>query len=166
MKKILMALAVVVMLLISLTSWGPTEREKAARELGIDLSGCATVSLYDTHSGNGDGVSCQVLSLEGRGFQERLRGDRGWSPLPLDDTAQALVYGLEKGDAGWGPYLTDGAGEPLVPEIREGYYCLVDRQPEEYREECQNILERHSFNLTVGLYDTETDILYICRFDT
>ena len=62
-----------------------------------------------------------------------------------------------------GPYLTGEEWDPLVPEIREGYYRLIDRHAQAGE---SDILDRHSFNFTLALYDTETDTLYFCELDT
>ena len=35
-------------------------RGEIARQTGLDLSGGEEISCYDTHSGNGDGISCIV----------------------------------------------------------------------------------------------------------
>ena len=95
-----------------------------------------------------------------------------WEAFPLDRTAQVLVYGVteefgteETGITVFqdGPYLVDSDGDPLVSEIREGYYQLIDRHAEAGQ---SDILDRHSFNFTLALYDTETDTLYFCELDT
>ena len=53
-------------------------------------------------------------------------------------------------------------GNPLVREIQNGYYILIDRQEDQETD----ILDRPSFNVTVGLYDTDTNTLYCCTLDT
>ena len=61
-----------------------------------------------------------------------------------------------------GPFINDGNGNPLVREIQNGYYILIDRQEDQETD----ILDRPSFNVTVGLYDTDTNTLYCCTLDT
>ena len=57
-----------------------------------------------------------------------------------------------------GPYL----GDIELPEIQNGYYRLIDRQ----EEKGTDILERASFNFTLGIYDMDTKTLYFCEVDT
>ena len=53
-------------------------------------------------------------------------------------------------------------GNPLVREIQKDYYILIDLQDDQEID----ILERPSFNASVGLYDTDTNTLYCCTLDT
>ena len=62
-----------------------------------------------------------------------------------------------------GPYLTDGEGDPLVPEIRAGFYRLIDRHAQAGE---TDLLGRASLNFTLALYDTDTDTLYYFEMDT
>ena len=82
----------------------------------------------------------------------------------MDETAQALAYGVSDETSSVGPYLTDDEGEPLLPEVQNGYYRLIDRHSD--AGDGQNLLERFSLNLTLALYDTDSNTLYFCRLDT
>lgn len=98
--------------------------------------------------------------------------DKGHTPFPFDEAVQTLVYGAADENGQIGPYLTKDSErdelltELLVPEIRNGYYLLVDRQAEPGMATGADILHRGSFNFTLGLYDTDTDTLYFCKLDT
>ena len=87
----------------------------------------------------------------------------------MDETTQILVYGIsgEENHTAYqiGPHLSDSNGNPLVPEVKDGYYFLLDRQAEDDAAG-KDILERNSFNFTFGLYDTDTNTLYCCELDT
>ena len=102
----------------------------------------------------------------------QIKEDGNWKAFPLDKTAQSLVYGVteqtgteETGIMVYqtGPYLTGEEGDPLVPEIREGYYRLIDRHAEAGE---TDLLDRASLNFTLALYDTERDTLYFCEMDS
>ncbi|MCB7514907.1 hypothetical protein LI073_13060 [bacterium 210917-SL.2.15] len=164
MRKSLVALLCMIMVLsIALTACKSESSQNIVSEaLNIDVSSGSEVSHYDTHSGNGDGVSCIVLSFSDSSVLEEIKINTEWKAFPLDETMQALVYGVEDETEKVGPFLSDGDGNPLVAEIQNGYYCLIDRHSDTET----NILERHSFNFTVGLYDTDTDTLYFCELDT
>ena len=93
---------------------------------------------------------------------EEIKNNSAWNEFPLDKTMQAIVYGVSDDTCSIGPVLNDGEGNPMVPEIQKGYYLLIDRQTDQETD----ILSRASFNLTVCLYDTDANILYICKLDT
>ena len=150
-----------------------TPQEEVSRTLGIDVSGGRVASASDDHRGfHGDGTTFVELQFSDDAVLEQIEESGDWKAFPLDRTAWALVYGVteETGteEAGitvfqTGPYLKDGGGNPLVPEIREGYYRLIDRHAEAGE---SDILERSSFNFTLALYDTGADTLYFFELDT
>ena len=171
MKKNVISLIAAALLLAGLTACkAKTPQDLASDALNLDLSSGSEVSSYDTHSGNGDGTSCIVLSFQDDAVLEQIQASNAWHPLPVDQATQVLVYGLseETGDASWqiGPFLTDDSGNPLVPEVQNGYYVLLDRQAKDGNAPESDILDRGSFNFTFGLYDTDTDTLYCCELDT
>ena len=49
-----------------------------------------------------------------------------------------------------------------LPEIQNGYYRLIDR----HSDTDTGILDRYSFNFTLGVYDSDTNTLYCCEVDT
>lgn len=63
-----------------------------------------------------------------------------------------------------GPYLTDDSGDPLLPGIANGFYRLIDRHSD--AGDGQNLLERASLNVTLAVYDADSDTLYFCEMDT
>lgn len=170
-KNIIFLAAAATLLLAGLTACkAKTPQDLASEALSLDLSSGSEVSSYDTHSGNGDGTSCMVLSFQDDAVLEQIQESVSWHPLPVDQTTQVLVYGFseETGETSWqiGPFLTDDNGNPLVPEVQNGYYVLLDRQAEDGKAPGSDILNRGSFNFTFGLYDTDTDTLYCCELDT
>lgn len=147
--------------------------DEVAGALELDLSGCEVVSSWDDHGGfHGDGTAFAELNCSHTGVLNQIKEDGNWKAFPLDKTAQSLVYGVteqtgteETGIMVYqtGPYLTGEEGDPLVPEIREGYYRLIDRHAEAGE---TDLLDRASLNFTLALYDTERDTLYFCEMDT
>ena len=165
MKKLWLAAGVFSVLLFALTACGSTDpQDELSKELGLDVSGGIERTAFDTHSGNGDGVSCAALEFSDEKIVQEIQADPSWKSFPLDETAQALVYGISDETSSVGPFLTDDAGDPVVPEIKNGYYRLIDRQTD--AEDGQDILDRYSFNLTLALYDTDSSTLYFCKLDT
>ena len=162
-KHILFSLAIM-LALFSLTACGSRSiQDIVSAELGIDVSCGEELSATDTHGGfHGDGVSSVALSFSNLDVLEEIKENAEWKPFPLDETVQALVYGVKDETSSIGPFINDGNGNPLVREIQNGSSILIDR-PEDPETE---ILDRPSFNVTVGLYDTDTNTLYCCTLDT
>ncbi len=163
MKRWISAIGVLIVFAFLLTACGPNSTRNAVSEaLGLDVSGGKEVSDYDTHSGNGDGTSCIAIRFDDAAVLEEIKKNAQWKSFPLDETVQALVYGVSDEISSIGPFLNDGAGNPLVPEIQNGCYLLIDR----HADQGTDILERNSFNFSLGLYDADTNTLYFCRLDT
>ena len=160
-------IGIVLVFVFSLAACGSQEPQEIVSEaLGVNASTGSTMSSMDTHSGNGDGISCIVLHFDGNEMIKQIEADDAWQPFPLDETVQTLVYGVSDAESSIGPFLTDEDGKALVPEIKNGYYRLIDRQVEQDTATGADILNRASFNFTVGLYDTDTNMLYCCELDT
>ena len=163
MKKTAFSLAILFFLFAFSACGSKSVQETVSAELGIDASGGKEISATDTHGGfHGDGVSSVALSFSDLSVLDEIKGNAEWKAFPLDDTVQALVYGVNDETSSIGPFINDGTGNPLVREIQNGYYILIDCQ----KDKETDILERSSFNVTVGLYDTDTNTLYYCTLDT
>ena len=174
-KLILIGIMAALALLLSACGGGSARsvQDEIAGALELDLSGCEVVSSWDDHGGfHGDGTAFAELKCSGGGVLDQIKEDSNWKAFPLDKTAQSLVYGVteqtgteETGIMVYqtGPYLTGEEGDPLVPEIREGYYRLIDRHAQAGE---TDLLSRASLNFTLALYDTDTDTLYFCEMDT
>ncbi len=167
MKRILSSTVIFLLSIFMLTACGSkTAQDTVYKELGIDVSSGEEISKYDTHSGNGDGTSCVVLSFNNDTVVEEIKSHSSWKSFPLDETVETLVYGVSDETSSIGPYLNDNNGNALIPKIENGYYLLIDRQIENDKSSGADILHRLSFNFTLGLYDTDTNTLYFCKLDT
>ena len=169
------------LMLFTLTACGSEDpAEEISRALHIDVSAGEEISSSDTqhthgpsgdtaHGGfHGDGISCVALQFPNSQVADAIAANAAWTPLPLDETAQALAYGVTREDGGEvfsaGPYLTDDSGDPLLPGIANGFYRLIDRHSD--AGDGQNLLERASLNVTLAVYDADSDTLYFCEMDT
>ena len=170
MRKFLFACGMISLMLFTLTACGSEDpAEEISRALHIDVSAGEEISSSDTHGGfHGDGISCVALQFPDSQVADAIAANAAWTPLPLDETAQALAYGVTREDGGEvfsaGPYLTDDSGDPLLPGIANGFYRLIDRHSD--AGDGQNLLERASLNVTLAVYDADSDTLYFCEMDT
>ena len=159
MKKLIL----IILSVITLSACSSINKQsEISQQLGIDISKATEVSNYDTHSGNGDGTSCIVLNFENEDALKQIEENPDWKQFPLDETAKTLAYGYEDETSSIGSFLQNDKGENLIPEIENGYYMLIDRQTDK----TDNILERKSFNFTLGIYDKDSNNLYYCKLDT
>ena len=135
--------------------------------LQLELSDVKEVIYQDNHEGfHGDGMTFAAVDCSENDAADQISENPDWESLPLDDTVKALVYGYEDDNIKVGPYLADEDGKPLIPEVTEGYYLLIDRQAVEDETTEVDILSRASFNFTLGIYDSGTDMLYYFELDT
>ena len=140
--------------------------------LGIDLAQGTVQEAWDDHGGfHGDGVSYIQLAFPDDAFLNEIRGRAGWQPLPLDEPLTILAYGLTEESEGWvvqeGPYLTGEDGESLLPLVENGWYYFEDRHSEAADpQDTSQVLDRHSFNFTLAIYDSDSRTLHFCEFDT
>lgn len=165
------AISILAVLVLLLTACGVTSTDYIYDELKLNVSSGTVVSQSDTHGGfHNDGLRFISLEFEDETVLDEIKDSGDWEEFPLSETAEALVYGIEYESegmsVGYGPYLTDDEGNAMVPEIQNGYYRLIDWWIEEGRTTDTDILNRGAFNLSLGLYDTDTDTLYYFRLDT
>ena len=136
-----------------------------SKELGIDVSSGNEMSNLDTHGGfHGDGATFIALEFSGDEALSQIKENGQWKAFPLDDTIKTLVYGISDKTSRIGPYVSDDEGNALLPDIHDGYYLLIDRHSDADKK--GDIMHRGSFNFTVGIYDSNTNILYFCKLDT
>lgn len=164
MKQIILPISTLLVFAFILNACGSQGLQSAiSNELGIDASSGNEIFYFDNHGGfHGDGTTYIALSFPDNKVLEQIEASAQWDDFPLDETAKTLVYGISDEISRIGPFLNVGNGNPLAPEIQNGYYLLIDR----HRDKETDILNRSSFNFTLGIYDTDTDTLYYCKFDT
>ena len=114
---------------------------------------------------NGDGH--YYLILDCSKYAERARCVvREWEPLPLSQNLNLAMYGGEKDGIENGYHFAE---EAHWPRIEHGFYRFLDRSSEseaEHPEDDTELLNRYSFNFSVAIYDTDSDILYYYELDT
>ena len=93
MRKFLFACGMISLMLFTLTACGSEDpAEEISRALHIDVSAGEEISSSDTHGGfHGDGISCVALQFPDSQVADAIAANAAWTPLPLDETAQAMA---------------------------------------------------------------------------
>lgn len=134
--------------------------------LGINISSGSIITDTDSHGGfHGDGITFLEVAFEDDSCLNQIKGNSSWKQLPVSYPVDALLYGTQNGSSSIGPYVTDG-GKKLFPKAETGYYYFKDRHTGAGGQGSKDVVNRHSFNFTVALYDEDTQTLYYCEFDT
>lgn len=168
MKLPILIMGIFVVLTFSACQSSNSPQDEISRTLGIDMNDGTIGINNDSHGGfHGDGISFMSISFPDDSIVEEISANNDWKTLPLSENLTALVYGTATENKWTGPYLTDEEGESVFPEIQNGYYCFIDRHTESTdKHDDTNVFERHSFNFTIAIYDTDTDTLYYAELDT
>ena len=134
--------------------------------LGINISNGTIITDTDSHGGfHGDGITFLEVAFEDDSCLNQIKGNSSWKQLPVSYPVDALLYGTQNGSSSIGPYVTEG-GKKLFPKAETGYYYFKDRHTGAGGQGSKDVVNRHSFNFTVALYDEDTQTLYYCEFDT
>lgn len=166
MKRSFFIIGALLVMFALFTCGSPDPKKAISKELGVDVSGGNIALHSDTHGGfHGDGTTFITMEFSDGSVWEQIQENGQWKPFPLDDTVNALLYGVFHDIARSGPYVVDGEGNALVPDIQDGYYILIDRHTDAGKGE-EDILHRFSFNFTLAVFDTDTNTLYFCKLDT
>ena len=142
--------------------------EELSKDVAINITWGEVVEENDTHGGfHGDGIRIMVIQFTETRLEEQMAETVLWNELPLPEELEKVVYGKTEGNSSTGPYIDYESVGIKIPEITNGYYYFKDRHSESTDlYDSSPILERHSFNFTILLYDCDTDLLYIIEEDT
>ncbi len=146
--------------------------EEVISDLGLDVRCGTTVTSLDNHGGFlGDGLTF-ISVVFPDDYADAVMSDgtfantEKWSPLPLTRELSVLAYGDETQNK-CPSIVAENLGEALIPEIKNGYYCFIDRYNiSDEKTGDKNILERYSQNFTLVIYDSDTHTLYYAELDT
>jgi preprotein translocase subunit SecF len=131
-----------------------------SKSLGIKIPENIRVEYEDTHGGfHGDGDLVAKVKFEEEKSEKiliQIKNNPNWKPLPLTKNTEIALYQFY------------GLAEKVnMPKIDKGYWFFVDRFGGEIMDsDDAKLLSRNSANFTVGIYDTENNILYYYELDT
>lgn len=167
LKKTLTLISIIIAILLTgCSSNGDSDiKNDVSKALGVDVSSAEISESIDTHGGfHGDGTTFVSMEITDEATAEKIKTE--WNELPLTENLTALVYGVKEDTSSIGPYVTED-GETLFPQIENGYYYFNDRHSESNDgSDDADVLNRHSFNFIISIFDTDTNRLYYCKFDT
>lgn len=169
MKKLCALILVMCLLCLSGCSESGYSKEQISKAIGIDISGTDYLTVIDTHGGfHGDGNAHVILPLDDTDCLEQIQNNSKWNSLPLSENLTAIVYGIRTEDSAIGPYISfDDSGDSGIPEITNGYYFFMDRHSQAMDpHDDTDVLSRGSFNLTIAIYDCDTETLHYLELDT
>ncbi len=135
-----------------------------AEYFGFKTSVFTVIDENDTHSGfHGDGSYYLILDCSEK-REQAMELIKDWTPLPLTENLQLIMYGGEKNGESYGYNLAEEAHWPI---INNGVYKFVDRYsgPGDKSDDT-NLFNRYSYNFSIAAYDLDTDTLYYFEFDT
>ena len=91
-----------------------------------------------------------------------------WHELPLSDNLMRIVYGTVEDGYYVAPYITFNDDKtPCIIYVEEGYYFFLDRHSQSKTpHDDSDIFDRSSYNLTVAIYDSQSDTMYYLELDT
>jgi len=155
---ILLAAAMATFALAALAACSPNEAAKPMAELGLDVKGTRVINSYDTHGGiHGDGVAYYCVGYEDAHNLAAIEANPAWHPLPMSDNVTNAVYSV----------MVAENGAPLFPVIMSGYYYFEDRHDQSTDPLSDADLNaRASYNFTVALYCTNTNVVHYAAIDS
>lgn len=131
---------------------------------GFSKNDFIVVEEENTHGGfHGDGSYHLILDCSNN-TETALKIVNNWNRLPLSENLNLIMYGGSKGGISYGYEL---AGEAHIPKIENGYYRFMDRYYEaKDKTDDSKLLSRYSFNFSLAMYDSDTNIFYYFEYDT
>lgn len=135
-------------------------RPSPLEEVGIQAPDAVCIEKFDCHGGfHGDGESCQIYQLDKKTAHPQMEESPDWKPLPMAEGIEVMLYG--KGS--FGPYFNS----VKLPRIQNGYWYFQDRFDQaEKKNSPEESIQRGAQNVTIALYDSDEERLYIAKLDT
>lgn len=173
-KLILLAVIALSALLVcaGLTEKPPKKQplDDVSEALFVDVTDGTVLYTEDSHGGfHGDGLEYMQIQFSANDCLTDIENSPEWQPLPLPEDVAAVLHGGEVEEGGYRvPLNSDAAKEPCMPrKVENGYYYFLDRYAQDYPSEANTpFLARFSWNFTLALYDTDTNILYYVKYDS
>lgn len=167
MKRILVIGTLLLTIIISGCSI-ETNQDYIEKQINIEIPDVLNIEYMDDHGGfHGDGEKFAKIVFDnknGLDILSQIEKSNRWNKLPLTENLNLIMYGGVKDNI---EYSYNLAEKSEIPEIKNGYWYFIDRHSESLHPEKDNeLFDRHSFNFTIAMYDTNNNTLYYFEFDT
>lgn len=173
MKRYSVLIIPIVFLLLTSCTFGTSggnrySSEEISKTIGVDVSYIETAAIIDSHGGMGDGCACITMTFDDDKCENDVSRSNLWHELPLSDNLMKIVYGTVEEGHYISPYITFNDDKtPSISYVEEGYYFFLDRHNKSKNPyDDSDIFERSSYNLTVAIYDSQSDVMYYLELDT
>lgn len=159
-RKILVILLVLLTLVIVMSCYQATQGngKTYTKYLDIYLPSRKADCYEDTHGGfHGDGDIFMSFSLnekELEKLEKDIEENSNWKTI--DEEARAYLYGDAKG-------VYKGYLQGRVPELKNGYFCIYDKQTESFSFPKK---DSYSRNYVAAVCSIEDKTIYIYGMDT
>lgn len=163
-KKILKILSsVFIVLFIIYLIYAFTLEERVLLSIQIEnyVPIFAKLDEKDTHSGfRNEGELLKKIYFserQAKNFIEQVKKKDSWREVPMTERLSNKVCKYAMVD------------DMNIPEVDKGYWFVLDRHSEtkdKYNEKDIFDEDRHSYNFTVAVFDTDKNILYVYELDT
>lgn len=168
MKKYSLVTCVLIILLIIAGCSAESNLAYIAEQINIDMPEILNIEHMDDHGGfHGDGKKFAKIEFDnnnGLSILSQIENSDRWNKMPLTENLNLIMYGGIKNNVNYAYRFSEELG---IPEIKNGYWLFLDRHSESTNsEDDTELFERHSFNFTISMYDTDNNILYYFEFDT
>ena len=125
-------------------------------EFGIDSRDYTVLHKEEGHGGfHGDGLYHIALDCS-QNMDEMAAVVVDWRSLPLPENLYKVMF-----SPGF-----DLAGQASIPDVQNGYYYFHNRHSEARFSWDTDIFGHASYNFSIGIFDSDTNILYFVAFDT
>jgi len=138
--------------------------DKTKQYFGFTKKDFLVVEELDTHDGfQGEGLYYLILDCS-HNKTKSMQIVKNWKKLPLSENLNYIMYGEVKDGLTYGYEL---AKEAHIPKIENGYYIFKDEhsQSKDSTDDTE-LLDRHSYNFSIAIYDCDTDQMYYFEYDT
>ena len=170
MRKIYILLAVLILTIITMTTCSSSAENNISKILGVDVSSGIVINTQDSHGGfHGDGLLFTKITFTDNTdtLENEIKSNSSWTEMPLSENLNTLIYGTKSDNECIGPFIGNEEINPLFPKIENGYYFFKDRHSDsENSSNDSDVLNRHSFNFTIAMYDEDTKTIYYAENDT
>ena len=171
-KRILCALLALAVIAALAGCGTKNDLKQISKILSVDCAGAEVVTKYDSHGGFlGDGTLFYALQFSDGSAVDAIKASGDWKPFPLSDSLKTAIWGWQDDEHDYAPLIIkdNDWDNPLIPQVENGYYFFRDRHSyaADPKDDSAFLDEsRPSYNFTVAIYDTDTNMLYYSEFDT